>query len=56
MSYEEHTAGGMMTTEPVILSPDATIADALAHVRQAIWPWRRSSTCADRPSSPRRAG
>ncbi len=35
MSYEEHTAGGMMTTEPVILAPDATVADALAHVRQA---------------------
>ncbi len=35
MSYEEHTAGGMMTTDPVILSPDATIADALAQVRQA---------------------
>ncbi len=35
MSYEEHTAGGMMTTEPVILPPDATVADALAHVRQA---------------------
>ena len=35
MSYEEHTAGGMMTTEPVILDPGATIADALAHVRQA---------------------
>jgi CBS domain-containing protein len=35
MSYEEHTAGGMMTTEPVILPPDATIADALAQVRQA---------------------
>jgi flagellar motility protein MotE (MotC chaperone)/sporulation protein YlmC with PRC-barrel domain len=35
MSYEERTAGGMMTTEPVILSPDATVADALAHVRQA---------------------
>ncbi|CAN5172837.1 CBS domain-containing protein [soil metagenome] len=34
MSYEERTAGGMMTTEPVILPPDATIADALAHVRQ----------------------
>ncbi|HET6627379.1 MAG TPA: CBS domain-containing protein [Nocardioidaceae bacterium] len=33
MSYEEHTAGGMMTTEPVILPPDATVADALAHVR-----------------------
>jgi Mg/Co/Ni transporter MgtE len=35
MSYEEHTAGGMMTTEPVILSPDATVADALAHVRHS---------------------
>ena len=33
MSYEEETAGGMMTVEPVILPPDATIADALAHVR-----------------------
>jgi Mg/Co/Ni transporter MgtE len=35
MSYEERTAGGMMTTDPVVLPPDATIADALAHVRQA---------------------
>ncbi len=35
MSYEERTAGGMMTTEPVILPPDATVADALAYVRQA---------------------
>src|SRR6476660_2106970 len=33
MSYAEHTAGGMMTPEPVILGPDATIADALAHIR-----------------------
>ena len=33
MAYEEHTAGGMMTTEPVILGPDATLADALARVR-----------------------
>jgi flagellar motility protein MotE (MotC chaperone)/sporulation protein YlmC with PRC-barrel domain len=33
MSYAEHTAGAMMTPEPVILGPDATIADALAHVR-----------------------
>ncbi|MDP9824148.1 magnesium transporter MgtE N-terminal domain-containing protein [Nocardioides massiliensis] len=33
MSYEELTAGGMMTPEPVILPPDATIAEALAHVR-----------------------
>jgi len=35
MSYEDHTAGGMMTTEPVILPPDATVAEALAHVRNA---------------------
>jgi flagellar motility protein MotE (MotC chaperone)/sporulation protein YlmC with PRC-barrel domain len=35
MSYEEQTAGGMMTTEPVILSPEATVADALAHVRHS---------------------
>jgi Mg/Co/Ni transporter MgtE len=33
LSYDEYTAGGMMTTEPVILSPDATIAEALARVR-----------------------
>jgi Mg/Co/Ni transporter MgtE len=35
LSYEEKTAGGMMTTEPVILPPDATVADALARVRNA---------------------
>jgi CBS domain-containing protein len=33
MSYAEETAGGMMTSEPVILSPQATVADALAHIR-----------------------
>jgi Mg/Co/Ni transporter MgtE len=33
MSYAENTAGAMMTPEPVILGPDATVADALAHVR-----------------------
>jgi Mg/Co/Ni transporter MgtE len=33
MSYAEHTAGAMMTPEPVILAPDAVIAEALAHVR-----------------------
>ncbi|MGW1215879.1 magnesium transporter MgtE N-terminal domain-containing protein [Streptomyces sp. NPDC002499] len=35
MSYEEHTAGGLMTTEPIVLRPDATVADALARVRNA---------------------
>jgi CBS domain-containing protein/sporulation protein YlmC with PRC-barrel domain len=34
LSYDENTAGGMMTTEPVILAPDATIAEALATVRR----------------------
>ncbi len=33
MKYEDRTAGGMMTTEPVVLPPDATVAEALAHVR-----------------------
>lgn len=34
LSYSDETAGGMMTPEPVILPPDATVAEALAHVRK----------------------
>ena len=34
LAYEEHTAGGLMTTEPLILSPDATVVTALAHARR----------------------
>lgn len=33
MTYGDYTAGGLMTSEPVILLPDATIAEALALVR-----------------------
>ncbi len=35
LSYAENTAGGMMTTEPVIVSPDATVAEALAQIRNS---------------------
>ena len=34
LSYEENTAGGLMTTEPVVLSPEASVAEALARVRR----------------------
>ncbi|MEU0565921.1 CBS domain-containing protein [Nonomuraea sp. NPDC005983] len=34
LTYPDDTAGGMMTSEPVILPPTATVADALAHIRQ----------------------
>ena len=33
LNYAEFTAGGMMTPEPVILATDATVADALARIR-----------------------
>jgi Mg/Co/Ni transporter MgtE len=35
MTYEDYSAGGMMTTEPLIMSADYTVADALAAVRQS---------------------
>jgi CBS domain-containing protein len=34
MTYEDYSAGGMMTPEPIVLTADSTVADALASVRQ----------------------
>lgn len=34
MSYQAGTAGSVMTSEPVILTPDTTVAEALARIRE----------------------
>jgi Mg/Co/Ni transporter MgtE len=37
LAYEEATAGGMMTPDPIVLGPTATVADALAQIREPEW-------------------
>jgi CBS domain-containing protein len=37
LSYEEGTAGGMLTPEIIILSPEDTVAEALAQLRDPDW-------------------
>ncbi|MFV2017621.1 magnesium transporter MgtE N-terminal domain-containing protein [Micromonospora sp. LOL_023] len=38
LKYQAGTAGSMMTSEPVILTPDATVAEALARIRESQLP------------------
>jgi predicted transcriptional regulator len=37
LSYEKATAGGMMTPKVIVLGPTASVADALAQIRQSDW-------------------
>ena len=37
LAYGEGTAGGLMTPEVIILGPTATVAEALAHIRDPEW-------------------
>lgn len=37
LSYEEGTAGGLMTPEIIVLGPTATVAEALAQIRDPDW-------------------
>lgn len=34
LQYEPYTAGGMMTTEPIVAAPDTTVAEAMAMIRR----------------------
>ena len=35
LSYDDFSAGGMMTSDPIVLAPDENVADALARIRNA---------------------
>ena len=45
LTYQPDTAGGLMTPEPVILAPAATVAEALARVRDPDLPVRWRPRC-----------
>ncbi|AKT51380.1 magnesium transporter MgtE N-terminal domain-containing protein [Arsenicicoccus sp. oral taxon 190] len=50
MAYDDNTAGGLMTPEPIVLGPEATIAEALAWVRrEEVSPALASLVCVCRP-------
>lgn len=50
LSYAPDTAGGLMTTEPVILSADATVAEGLALIRkQELAPALGAAVCITLP-------
>ncbi len=52
LQYSADTAGGLMTPEPVVLTPDATIAEALARVRSPdLTPALASMVFVSRPPS-----
>ncbi len=52
LTYSADTAGGMMTPEPIVLNPDATVAEALARVRNPdITPALASMVFVARPPS-----
>ena len=35
MTYEDYSAGGMMTTEPIVMTADSTVAEAMAAIRRS---------------------
>jgi len=37
LSYEEGTAGALMTPDIIVLGPNATVSEALAHIRDPEW-------------------
>ncbi|MEN9751181.1 MAG: hypothetical protein RLZZ600_228, partial [Actinomycetota bacterium] len=50
LSFGADTAGGLMTTEPIILSAESTVAEALAHIRRhELDPTLAASVCVTLP-------